>query len=84
MSSHAMLPDACSRQQRRAMTLPEPRFPILTLEEGSLTPSLGYLFDRKCLYPYESLISILWKFEKSECTIGKHRGASAGPGRRPL
>jgi hypothetical protein len=39
--------DACSLQQRRAMTLTEPRFPILTLEEGSLTPSLGYLFDRK-------------------------------------
>jgi hypothetical protein len=35
-----------------------------------LTPSLGYLFDRKWLYPYESLISILWKFEKANAPSG--------------
>ena len=79
MSSHAMLPDVCSLQQRRAMTLTEPRFPILTLEEGSLTPSLGYLFDRKWLYPYESLISILWKFEKANALSGNVVARLLGP-----
>src|SRR5260370_458197 len=79
MSSHAMLPDACSLQQRRAMTLTEPRFPILTLEEVSLTPAPGYLFDRKWLYPYESLISILWKFEKANALSGNIVARLLGP-----
>ncbi|WP_331712675.1 hypothetical protein [Caballeronia udeis] len=61
------------------MTLTEPRFPILTLEEGSLTPSLGYLFDRKWLYPYESLISILWKFEKANALSGNVVARLLGP-----
>jgi hypothetical protein len=77
--SHAMLPDACSFQQRRAMTLTGPRFPILTLEEGSLMPSLGYLFDRNWLYPYESLISILWKFEKANALSGNVVAQLLGP-----
>jgi len=61
------------------MTLTEPRFPILTLEEGSLTPALGYLFDRKWLYPYESLISILWKFEKANALSGNIVARLLGP-----
>jgi hypothetical protein len=61
------------------MTLTEPRFPILTLEEGSLTPALGYLFDRKWLYPYESLISILWKFEKANALSGNVVARLLGP-----
>ena len=37
-------------------------FPILTFDEWTLTPSLGYAFDPACLGPYESLVSMLWKF----------------------
>jgi hypothetical protein len=61
------------------MTPTEPRFPILTLEEGSLTPSVGYLFDRTWLYPYESLISILWKFEKANALSGNIVARLLGP-----
>ena len=61
------------------MTLTERRFPILTLEEGSLTPALGYLFDRNWLYPYESLISILWKFEKANALSGNVVARLLGP-----
>jgi len=44
-----------------------------------LTPSLGYLFDRKWLYPYESLISILWKFEKANALSGNVVARLLGP-----
>ena len=37
-------------------------FPIMTFDEGILSPSMGYAFDRRLLNPYESLISLLWKF----------------------
>ena len=35
--------------------------PIMLFDEGKLTPSFGYVFDRKWLDPYESIVSILWK-----------------------
>jgi hypothetical protein len=50
--------------------LQAPSFPILTFDETSLTPSLGYLFNNKWLYPCESLISILWKFERANALTG--------------
>jgi len=65
MYSLAMQPDASSSPRRSGTLLQEPRFPILTLDESKLTPALGYVFRRKWLYPHESLISILWKFEKA-------------------
>jgi hypothetical protein len=37
-------------------------FPILTFNEALLSPSFGYVFDRRWLDPYESLVSMLWKF----------------------
>lgn len=37
-------------------------FPILTFEETNLAPSFGYVFDPRWLDPYESLLSMLWKF----------------------
>jgi hypothetical protein len=35
-----------------------------------VAPALGYLFNSKWLDPYESLISILWKFEKANALPG--------------
>ena len=38
------------------------KFPILTFDETRLSASLGYVFDSRWLDPYESLLSMLWKF----------------------
>ncbi|WP_204360102.1 hypothetical protein [Ralstonia sp. GX3-BWBA] len=64
-----MLPAMCSSPPRD-LRLARPSFPILTLDEGRLTPSLGYLFNRRWIEPYESLVSILWKFEKANALPG--------------
>jgi hypothetical protein len=64
-----MLPAMCSSPPR-GLRLTRPSFPILTLDEGRLTPSLGYLFNRRWVEPYESLVSILWKFEKANALPG--------------
>ena len=37
-------------------------YPILTFDEAKLSPSLGYVFRLQWLDPYESLVSMLWKF----------------------
>ena len=63
MFSPVMQPDACSSRPHNA-ALQAPRFPILMLDEQRLTPSLGYVFNERWLDPCESLVSILWKFEK--------------------
>lgn len=47
-----------------------PRFPILTLDEAKLTPALGYVFDKKWIEPWESLVSILWKFQMANALSG--------------
>jgi hypothetical protein len=44
------------------MTVTTPSFPILTFDVNQLTPSFGYVFDARWLDPYESVVSILWKF----------------------
>lgn len=36
--------------------------PILTFDERVLNPRLGYVFDRRWLDPYESIVGMLWKF----------------------
>jgi hypothetical protein len=47
----------------RSPEQPEPsRFPILSLDEATLVPALGYVFNPKWLSPHESIVSILWKF----------------------
>ncbi len=70
MSSHVMQPDASSLPPRSDALLREPAFPILTLDESRLTPALGYVFRKGWLYPHESLISILWKFETANALSG--------------
>lgn len=37
-------------------------FPILTFDTAKLAPSWGYVFDPEWLDPYESAVSMLWKF----------------------
>jgi len=70
MSNRATQWDACSPPPRDEVRLQAPSFPILTFDETSLTPSLGYLFNNKWLYPCETLISILWKFERANALTG--------------
>jgi len=38
--------------------------PIMVFDERTLTPSLGYVFDRRWLDPFESMVSILWKLAR--------------------
>jgi ribosomal protein L37AE/L43A len=65
-----MQPDAFSLLPRSAASLRTLSFPILTLDERKLTPALGYVFNRKWLDPCESLVSILWKFERANGAPG--------------
>jgi hypothetical protein len=83
MSSPVMPPVACS-PPRSAPSLRTPSFPILTLDERRLTPALGYVFNRKWLEPCESLVSILWKFEKANALPGHVVAQPAGTGHRSL
>jgi hypothetical protein len=38
--------------------------PIMVFDECTLTPSLGYVFERRWLDPFESIVSILWKLAR--------------------
>jgi hypothetical protein len=53
--------DGAAVNEPAALSPPGP-LPILTFEEATLGPSLGYVFDARWLDPYESLVSMLWKF----------------------
>jgi DNA-directed RNA polymerase subunit RPC12/RpoP len=79
MFNHAMQPVASSSPPRSEVSLPRLRFPILTLEERSLTPALGYVFDKKWLEPYESIVSILWKFKTANALPGYALARLMGP-----
>ncbi len=74
-----MQPAAYSSPRRSTALLQAPRFPILTLDERKLTPSLGYVFSRKWLDPCESLVSILWKLEKANAVPGHVVARLMGP-----
>ncbi|WP_322094022.1 TniQ family protein [Paraburkholderia bannensis] len=74
-----MRPAASLSPQRSTTLLKAPRFPILTVDERKLTPALGYVFNRKWLDPCESLVSILWKFEKANGLPGHVVARLLGP-----
>ncbi|PMS34973.1 hypothetical protein B0G57_1125 [Trinickia symbiotica] len=74
-----MQPAAFSSPLRSRGLLRPPSFPILTLDERKLTPSLGYVFNKKWLDPCESLVSILWKFEKANALPGHVVARLMGP-----
>ena len=44
--------------------------PILLLDRHQLQPQLGYWFDRQWIDPYESLVTILWKFGRANRVAG--------------
>jgi hypothetical protein len=69
MFSPVMQPAAYSSPRKVWRATPPP-FPILTLDERKLTPALGYLFSAKWIDPCESLVTILWKFEKANALPG--------------
>lgn len=73
-----MQPGACSSPPPSA-TPQAPRFPILMLDERRLTPSLGYIFNDRWLDPCESLVSILWKFERVNALPGHIIARLMGP-----
>ncbi|CAJ3886589.1 Uncharacterised protein [Burkholderia pseudomallei] len=68
---------ATSLPQRSGWSLQPPRLPILTLDEQKLSPSMGYVFNKRWLDPCESLVSILWKFEKVRASVSETRAENA-------
>ena len=44
--------------------------PILTFDEGRLSPSHGYLFNRRWLCPYETILGIAWKLARMNALPG--------------
>jgi hypothetical protein len=38
--------------------------PILTFDEARLSPSHGYLFNRRWLCPHETILGIAWKLAR--------------------
>ena len=38
--------------------------PILILDQHALNPRFGYVFNRRWLQPYESVVCMLWKFAR--------------------
>jgi hypothetical protein len=44
--------------------------PILTMDERLLSPRFGYVFQRRWLDPYESILGMLWKFARMNRMAG--------------
>lgn len=44
--------------------------PILTLDERVLSPRLGFVFHRRWVNPYESIVGMLWKFVRLNALPG--------------
>lgn len=44
--------------------------PILTFDERALSPRLGYVFDRRWLDPFESIVGMVWKFVRMNGIAG--------------
>ena len=44
--------------------------PILTFDEGRLSPSHGYIFDRRWLCPHETILGIAWKLARMNALPG--------------
>lgn len=45
--------------------------PILTLDERVLSPRFGYVFHRRWVQPYESVVGMLWKFARMNLLAGQ-------------
>ncbi len=44
--------------------------PILTFDEARLSPSHGYIFNRRWLCPHETILSIAWKLARMNALPG--------------
>jgi hypothetical protein len=44
--------------------------PIMLFDEHQLAPSFGYFFNPKWVSPYESIVSMLWKFGRANALPG--------------
>ena len=44
--------------------------PILMFDQDALSPRFGYVFHRRWVQPYESVVSILWKFARMNLLSG--------------
>ena len=53
--------------------------PILTFDERALSPRFGYVFQRRWLQPYESVVSMLWKFARMNGLPGHAVAAQLSP-----
>ena len=53
--------------------------PILTFDERALSPRFGYVFRRRWLQPYESVVSMLWKFARMNGLPGHAVDAQLSP-----
>jgi|GEM_PF-6993369 len=45
--------------------------PILTFDEGRLSPSYGHFFAHRWLAPQETIVSIAWKFARINALPGQ-------------
>ena len=44
--------------------------PILTFDEARLSPSHGYIFNRRWLCPHETILGIAWKLARMNAMPG--------------
>ena len=44
--------------------------PILMFDQDALSPRFGYVFHRRWVQPYESVVGILWKFARMNLLSG--------------
>ena len=44
--------------------------PILTFDEARLSPSHGYIFNRRWLCPHETILGIAWKLARMNALPG--------------
>ena len=44
--------------------------PILTFDEARLSPSHGYIFNRRWLCPHETILGIAWKLARMSALAG--------------
>lgn len=51
--------------------------PIMLFDEAKLKPAFGYVFEQTWVYPYESIVSLLWKFAKQNHLPGHLTAAQA-------
>ena len=44
--------------------------PIMMFDQDTLSPRFGYVFHRRWVQPYESVVGLLWKFARMNLLSG--------------